>query len=359
MMFRKHLIWFCFIGVTGLMVCPVANAIDAAMPNPPASPTEVSVGVFVADIIDLDEVNENFQIEMILIAVWKDPRLAFDAEKEGTKEKIFQGPYQFAEVYTGWWPQLLILNEVGRGDFNAVKLTVYPDGTVRYAEQRNVLLETPMSLEDYPFDIQRLNAYIVPFGNRKEEVVLKINDGLSQATDEYVKRHSDVNIAEWDLRHLQMEEGETYYRYYGKKQEISQIKLTIVMQRQSAHVVWDIICPLFILVSMIWSIFWMDIESLADRLNISFIGILTIVAYQFLIIDNMPRISYLTFTDALLLLSFIIMSATIPESLYIHSLVRRGKQRKAQRIDRAARWAFPLVYIVVVGINYIVYIYLT
>ena len=88
MMFRKHLIRFCLTVLSGLMVCPVANAIDAAMPNPPASPTEVSVGVFVADIIDLDEVNENFQIEMILIAVWKDPRLAFDAERMRSRQPM-------------------------------------------------------------------------------------------------------------------------------------------------------------------------------------------------------------------------------------------------------------------------------
>ena len=342
-----------------LLSATFAMAIDAGMPNPPSKPTEVSVGVFVADIIDLDEVNENFQIEMILMATWHDPRLAFDAEKEKTKEKIFQGGYQFAEVYSGWWPQLLILNEVGRGDFNAVKITVYPDGTVRYAEQRNVLLETPMSLHTYPFDTQHLKAYIVPFGNRKEEVVLKIYDGLRQATDEYVKRHSSVNIAEWDLEHLDMKAGETFYRHSGVKHPISQIELTITMKRQSAHVVWDIICPLLILVSMVWSIFWMDVESLADRLNISFIGILTIVAYQFLIIDNMPRISYLTFTDALLLFSFIIMSLTIPQSLYIHSLVRRGKQNKAQRIDRMSRWAFPAFYAVMAIGNYVFYLYLT
>ena len=351
---------FAFLAafLVALLVSHSAEAIDAGMPGPPASPTEVIVGFFVADIIDLDEVNENFQMELVLIAAWHDPRLAFDAEKEGTDRKIFQGPYQFAEVYAGWWPQLLILNEVGHGEYNAVKVEVYPDGQVRYLEQRNILLETPMSLYDYPFDVQHLKAYIIPFGNKKNEVVLKINDGLRQATDEYVKRNNNVNIAEWDLKHLQMDVGETFYRYHGQKQAISQICLTIVMQRQSAHVVWDIIFPILILVSMIWSIFWMDIESLADRLNISFIGILTIVAYQFLIIDNMPRISYLTFTDALLLLSFVIMSATIPQSLYIHSLVRRGKQNKAQRIDRISRWAFPIAYMVLAIGNYIYYIYL-
>ncbi len=34
-----------------------AHAIDAGMPNPPSSPTEVKLGIFLADIVDMDEVD--------------------------------------------------------------------------------------------------------------------------------------------------------------------------------------------------------------------------------------------------------------------------------------------------------------
>ena len=87
----KYAIYLFFV-LASLVTAPHARAIDAGMPNPPSSPTEVSVGVFVADIIDLDEVNENFQLELILMATWHEPRLALDGAKEGTDEKIFQGP---------------------------------------------------------------------------------------------------------------------------------------------------------------------------------------------------------------------------------------------------------------------------
>ena len=53
-------------------------------------------------------------------------------------------------------------------------------------------------------------------------------------------------------------------------------------------------------------------------------GVLTIVAYQFVVIDNMPRMSYLTLTDVILLISFVTMSLTIPQSLVIYGLVRNG-----------------------------------
>ena len=95
---------------------------------------------------------------------------------------------------------------------------------------------------------------------------------------------------------------------------------------------------------------------LSLRLNISFIGILTIVAYQFLIDGAMPRISYFTFTDALLLSSFVIMAATIFQSLFVFDLVKRGKQSTAHRVDTVSRWAFPAIYLLTIIGSFLYYV---
>ena len=118
--------------VTVLCSMPAAPGFDAGMPNPPASPTVVKCCILIVDVIDVDDVNESFEAEVVIAASWNDPRLAFDAETEGTDRKIFQGDYQFAEVYAGWWPQFLFTNQVGAGDTKAVKVEIYPDGRVRY-----------------------------------------------------------------------------------------------------------------------------------------------------------------------------------------------------------------------------------
>lgn len=148
------------------------RAIEAGMPNPPGMPTVVKVGVFLADILDLDEVNETFQIELVTLAEWDDPRLAFDPAVEGTETKLFQGQFQFNEVFAGWWPQFVIINEIGAGDISAIQIEVRPDGRVRFLEARNVTLETPMKLQPFPFDRQTLEARMVAFGNDSREVLL-------------------------------------------------------------------------------------------------------------------------------------------------------------------------------------------
>jgi hypothetical protein len=49
------------------------------------------------------------------------------------------------------------------------------------------------------------------------------------------------------------------------------------------------------------------------------------------------------------------MSATIPQSLFIHAMVRRGHQQKAMKIDRLCRWIFPLTYTLLVAATFVWY----
>jgi len=339
----------CVVGLAMLRCVVAAEAIEPGMPNPPASPTRVRCALLIVDVIDIDDVSESFEAKISLVASWHDPRLAFDAAAEGTERKLFQGPYQVAEVFAGWWPQLVLVNEIGLGDITAVTVEVAPDGGVRLMQQRTVRLETPMQLHDYPFDEQRLRAILLPFGSTIDDVVLEVDERYADTTDELVRRNEDVNVAGWILRHLEMVVDETFLTTGNGRRTFSRLVATIHLERRSWQLVWQLLFPLVVIVSMIWSIFWIDPESLSDRLNVSFIGVLTIVAYQFVVIDHMPRMSYLTFTDTLLLVSFVTMSATIPQSLVIDSLVRRGHTGRARRIDRICRWAFPLAYLIAIA----------
>ncbi len=332
------LLWLLF------QCAPSVFAIDAGMPNPPSSPTVVKVGVILADIIELDEMKESFQAELIILAEWEDPRLAFDSEAYGSTRKLFQGEFQFNEVFTGWWPSLLILNEVGSGDVNALQIELFSDGRVRYKEQRNVTLETPMNLRKFPFDTQVLEAYLIAFGDNSREVLLEVDQRVLGATEEIANVRDKVNIAQWRFVNLDLIPLTSSSRYYADEEDISGVMLTVTMQRKPSYMIWKVLVPMVILVSLMWAAFWMDIHDLSDRLNICFIGMLTIVAYQFLIDGVMPRISYFTLADSVVLFSFVFMSLTILESLIVVSLSDVDKDAMARRVDKTAKWLFPAVY---------------
>src|SRR3954451_2733957 len=44
--------------------------------RPAAGPTEVSVGIWIVDISNIDSAQQNFTAEIALVLRWKDPRLA-------------------------------------------------------------------------------------------------------------------------------------------------------------------------------------------------------------------------------------------------------------------------------------------
>ena len=83
----------CFFASLALIFSlPAAHAIDAGMPNPPSKPTTVKCGLFVLDIVDIDDVNETFEAEIAIVATWDDPRLAFDPVELGATDEHICNP---------------------------------------------------------------------------------------------------------------------------------------------------------------------------------------------------------------------------------------------------------------------------
>ncbi|AJI54568.1 neurotransmitter-gated ion-channel ligand binding domain protein [Francisella philomiragia] len=324
--------------------------------TPPLTPTIVKTSAFITDIQSLDEVNEQLQIDVIFRFKWNDPRLKFDKNDEKTLYKLYQGDFQYDEIFEGWRPQISIINEVGSPQIKARQIKIYPNGDIIYTEQRTLHLETPMQLEKFPFDKQTLKAYIIPFGYNSSEVKLVVEPNHRITVEDYVKDHPNINIAEWHLANFNLTDTEPTKYYYGKSEKISMLEFSISLERKPTNILLKVLIPLTLLVLAMWAVFWMDTKALSDRLNIAFIGILSVIAYQFLIEGEMPDIDYLTFTDGFLLLSFTILFSTVLESLIVYWLIKSNKHIFAKKLDIFSRFAFPITYILFIFTLYIIYL---
>ena len=325
--------------------------------TPPSSPTKVAVTAFITDIQSVDELNEQMQVDAIFQYKWRDHRLAFDEKEEGEPYKLFQGASQIDEIFEGWSPQMTIINEIGSPQIKEAQIRIYPNGQVILKEHRTLSLETPMKLEKFPFDQQALKAYLIPFGFNNDEVQLEVNPSYKVLVKDYVKDNPNVDIAEWTLKDYTLKVDQPVKQYYGEPSKVSMLTLTISLDRKPANILWKVLFPLSLLVLAMWAIFWMNSEALSDRLNISFIGILSVIAYQFLVEGAMPRIDYFTFTDGFLLLSFAILFSTIAESLIVYWLIKIGKESIARIVDMFFRIAFPVVYVALIALLYLIYVY--
>jgi hypothetical protein len=319
-----------------------AHAQDAEpfLLGPPTDdgPVTVSVGLVINDINEIDETAQRFEFEGLLTLQWRDRRFAFDPESAGVREKIFQGRYQFDEVATGWWPQVVIANGSGPYERYGVMLRNRFDGTMTYVEEMNAWVEMRPELRQFPFDRERFEIVLHPLGLNRDEVV------LSPSSDIGVPGHG-ISIAEWQLGDVSASARDHHATSAGRGQRaLSAVVVTLELARRPGSMVRLVILPMMLLVGLSWSVFWMDRESLGDRMAISFIGILTVVAYQLTVSGMIPRIPYVTLLGGFIGVSFFTVSASVVVNLVVGHLDRSGRRARGDRIDYACRWAFPLAY---------------
>ncbi len=314
---------------------------------PGETPLEVQIGFNLVNISDVNEREETIDFEAAIYMEWNDARLAHPPAEVGTSEdwvpgdysqaprKIFFGDFAVKEIFEGWRPHVVIPNGIGDRSTTDMAISIWPDGRVAYSETFYVKAETPMDLRRFPFDAQELEIFFHPFIYQRDEVVLVPDDRLARTWNQ------NLGIADWLRESVSMLERPIEMAYFDdSKSEISEFVVTVRIKRLPVHFLVSIIFPMILLVSLTWSVFWMDEETLATRVDITFIGILSVVAYYFVILDSIPDVSYLTLIDAFIIATFIMLAADVVLVVTVEAL----KDTDRRRVDRICRWAFPLGY---------------
>jgi hypothetical protein len=272
-----------------------------------------------------------------LTLVWKDTRQAFDPVEAGTREKVYSGTFQFNEISPAWYPQVTLVNASGEYDSRAVLLRVKPDGTCTLIESIEAVANVPLNMRRFPFDRQRLEAVFQLFGFDASEVLIQ-TEPLSAYPGDTL-----TNVPHWTLEAVETSTRTIRAPATGGNGVASTFVVSMDVKRQPLFMVRMVMIPLGLIVVLSWAVFWMDRSSLGDRMSVSFVGILTAVAYQITLGDILPQVSYVTLMNAFLNVSLLVMCGTVVINLVVGAADRRGHER-GDRIDRRCRWLFPLTY---------------
>jgi len=317
-----------------------SNKFMSALPQE-NDPVVVTVSFELRDINHIDDETETVEFTGVLKLSWHDPRQAFDPAAEGTEEKVYQGNFQFNEVFDGWFPQLILVNESGMYEKRGVLLRVRSDGSLSLYETVDAVAKIDLDLRRYPIDQQRLKAVFHVLGFDSNEIVLRLEPDFN---DGDLDIEESFQIPQWDLTGIKSSIGTRNTPLIGKGSTTSTFIVSIDLQRRSYFIFRLVVLPLIIIVILSWSVFWMDKTSLGDRISVSFIGILTAVTYQVVLSEILPRISYVTVINGFLLFSFFTMCMTVIINLRVGYLDRHGMSEAGNRLDHRCRWMFPVIY---------------
>jgi len=303
-------------------------------PNADSGPTQISVGIWVADISNIDSAQQNFTAELAVVLRWKDSRLAH------TGKGIVRYPLEQI-----WHPRVGIVNEtnsVSRKMPDSVE--VEPDGTVTYRQRYVGAFTQPLRLQSFPFDRQTFRVQLVAVRYQSNEVMFVpdqvwIQDGLKGAGGISPSvTLPDWTIEKWELKPL--------VYALAPRHQYSSYAFDFTASRNVQHYILKVILPLILIVIMSWSVFWIDPVHSNSQISIAVTSMLTLIAYRFAVDTQLPRLPYMTRLDAFILTSTLLVFFSLIEVLITTILETSRRTGRAKKIDRYCRAIFPAMFLI-------------
>ncbi len=325
----RHLLWLLLL-VPGPAWAsdPCALPPEVVASRPAADgPTEVKVGVYVIDVLAIDDVEQAFTADFLLALSWHDPRLAAEARGE-TLAGCRLGVHEL------WHPDVHVLNQRSLTDQLNEPVQIDEAGRVLYRRRFFGQLSAPVDLREFPFDRQKLPLAIASrYG--PDDVVFAVDESRSG-------RREPFTIPGWTLDVGEVWTGSE--RIVSLDREIARLDAHLLAHREAGFFLWKVLFPLGLIAFMAWTVFWIDPTSLPPQVGVSTAAVLTLIAFQFSFIHILPRVSYLTRIDKFVLGSSILVFLALGEAILAGRLAARGQESLARRIDLWARFVYPVLF---------------
>lgn len=124
-------------------------------------------------------------------------------------------------------------------------------------------------------------------------------------------------------------------------EDVIKIKITII--RNKNYFIFKIIIPVFVILAIAWSVMWIPTKELESRLTTSIVALLALIAYNFVLNDELPKLSYLTSLDRYILLSYLFCAIPTFLSIYFSRLNKR-QHKVAMILNDKSRIYGILIY---------------
>jgi hypothetical protein len=115
------------------------------------------------------------------------------------------------------------------------------------------------------------------------------------------------------------------------------------------HLTWFFL-PLFVIVAVAFTVFWIDPEDLNSKSAIGVTCLLAAIAFQFAEAGTLPEIAYLTLADRVYAICYATLAVSLMLTVYSNALNRKDRRGEALRVDRVGRIAFPAGLVLALGV---------
>ena len=298
-----------------------AAAQDLSRPDPVGTPTKVTAGIYLIDLSKINGADQAMVVDFAVRLTWKDPRLT--GPKVVSLDKI-------------WAPRVQLLTE--RRLFRKLEeiVTIDKDGTAVYRQRFYGHLTAPVHLRDFPLDSHTLEMPVI-IVQRPDEVQVVLDSTVTG-------QRPRMSIPDWEIG-----EGSarlTSYDFAPGVPRFPGLSYDIPARRYFTFFVWKVLLPLLLIVSMSWTVFWMDPVKHGPQIGVTITSMLTLMAYRVVTAQFLPNLPYLTRLDMFITGSTVLVFLALVQEVATTRMVRKKHPNLARRVDRICRKAFPAAFAV-------------
>jgi Neurotransmitter-gated ion-channel ligand binding domain len=329
----------CFslaLAVSFASSCLAANgagskpAVDLLLPPTVGhDPVEISVGLYITNLVAIDETRETFEVGGFLTGRWHDPRLALPGNQPGKPRTFHLGDI--------WAPAIEGANTISHTT-NQYSLEADSDGTVTYRERFEGVYSNSFALKRFPFDTQVLSFEFQPFLTAASPI--RFASEALRGSGITPDQHTE--LAAWQLGDLTYAADKLFHDPF--QPETHEALFQIAAKRRSGFYLWKIFLPLVLITLVPMVVFWIDVKEFDWIVKIPMTMLLSMVAFELAITRDLPRVGYITFLDAVFVTGFALCFLCILEILTVYLIYNRGLAQRANRIHASGRWLYPLTY---------------
>ena len=301
------------------------NNLDAPLPLG-GGPVPITIHLYLNDLVEVRDAEQSFVADVFIRAEWLDPRLAHGAAQPCSVDEV-----------TIWTPQLQLLNRRNIDRVLQPELTVSSNGKVRQVLRAYGDFGFHADLTAFPFDHQELAFSLVSTLGLDDVQVVTEPDNLGMA--------EQVSVTNWRVRG----DGSRSSEYYVAPvhQTISRLDVVFRIERLTGFYTWQLLVPLFLVVMMTWTVFWMPLEFVAPRVGLVATSMLTLIAYRFSMSSILPPIAYLTRLDIFMVAASVLVFCALAAAVAVTHLENVGRGRQADGLNAASRWLAPALFLLV------------
>jgi hypothetical protein len=311
--------------------CPDAALYSLARPGASAGPTVVGLGIFFQDLVALSDADQTLDMDVYLMARWRDPRLA-DATRGAASAEC--------AVPTGrlWMPQLEPERLRSRQAFYPERFYVDGDGIVTLMRRLWAKVSYPLDFHEFPFDRHLWTITVWPVASRADELTFYPLARMSGRSERLSIQGWRVGIPRVEARTAMRDQ---------RSGTFARADAVLELTRDWSYYAWKLGVPLILIVLMAYGVYYIPASAVPQQIGLGTTAMLTLIAYMLTLNNTLPRISYLTRADRVFVGSAVLVFLGLMKAVITLALAQGPRASLIARIDRWGRWLYPVAIVAI------------